>query len=296
MVVKPKATDNIPVSIIYKTKQIIRIYMKKYAVIGNPIAQSKSPLIHHDFGKQLGIELDYAKLCPKLDEFEIALKEFFEDQGLGLNVTMPFKEQAYQQCEVLTQRAKLAQAVNTLYMENGKLCGDTTDGTGLVRDLTYQGVELANKRVLLIGAGGAAKGSVAALLAETPLSLMITNRTVVKAQTIKDVFNSNLISVCTLSEVESDYDIIINSTSCSITNDILDMNPKVFEGATFAYDMSYKNKQTSFNKWAEDNNKDIKTSDGLGMLIEQAAESFRIWHQQTPDTTNIRAILREIMA
>ena len=267
--------------------------MKKFAVVGNPIAQSKSPMIHQDFASQFNIGLDYGRLLSPIDEFKQTIEVFFNDGGSGLNVTMPFKEEAYALADRLTDRASLAEAVNTLYIEDGKLVGDTTDGEGVVRDLIYHGVDLKNKRILLIGAGGAAKGSVESILAKQPSELIISNRTVSKASAIKDKFNDSSVKARGFEELTTGYDIVINSTSCSLTGQLPDINPDVFKETQFAYDMCYKNEKTLFNEWIEKHSQ-ANTADGLGMLIEQAAESFSIWHGKVPDTTNIRQVLREL--
>jgi len=267
--------------------------MKKFAVVGNPIEQSKSPMIHIDFAAQFNIELDYSRLLSPIDEFKQTIKTFFNNGGSGLNVTMPFKEEAFALADRLTKRASLAAAVNTLYLEDGQLVGDTTDGEGVVRDLIYHGVDLKDKRILLIGAGGAAKGSVESILAKQPSELVISNRTVSKAEDIKSKFNDSRVVAIGFGELTSGYDIVINSTSCSLTGQLPDLEPKVFKDTQFAYDMCYKNEKTLFNEWVETYS-EAKTADGLGMLIEQAAESFSIWHGKVPDTKRIRQVLREL--
>jgi shikimate dehydrogenase len=266
--------------------------MKKFAVIGNPIEQSKSPLIHNDFASQFNISLSYDKLFSEVDDFKSTISEFFSAGGLGLNVTMPFKDDAYNSCDELSDRAKLAEAVNTLSFCEGKLYGDTTDGEGVVRDLLFHGVELKAKRILLIGAGGAGKGSVASILAQNPARLYIANRTVSKAQLIADKVPNEPVEAIGFEQLIGGYDIVINSTSCSLTGVLPDINPAVFKDTQTAYDMCYKKEKTLFNAWVEEHS-DAKTIDGLGMLIEQAAESFRIWHGEIPDTSYIRGVLRE---
>ena len=265
--------------------------MKKFAVVGNPIAQSKSPQIHQHFAAQLGIELSYERLLSPIDEFEQTIDSFFANGGLGLNVTTPFKEEAFSLCARLTERAQLAEAVNTLYLEDGELCGDTTDGEGVVRDLAYHGIDLANKRVLLIGAGGAGKGSIASILARKPLALTIANRTRHKAELIGEKHNKVQIEACGFDEVEDNYQIIINSTSCSLTGEMPAIDPKIFSSASAVYDMCYKDEITLFNQWAG-NYTDALRLDGLGMLVEQAAESFSIWQGTRPDTSELRPLLK----
>lgn len=267
--------------------------MKKFAVIGNPIEQSKSPIIHQNFAAQFGIELSYEKLLSPIDEFDATAKAFFNAGGTGMNVTMPFKEDAFNLADELTPRAQIAEAVNTLYVKDGKLIGDTTDGEGVVRDLLFNKVALKDKRILLIGAGGAARGSVESILAQSPSQLIIANRTVSKAVAIKARVNSNIISAIGFSELQDNYDVVINSTSCSLTGVLPDFDPTVFRNTVAAYDMCYKKEVTLFNQWVI-NNSSAKTIDGFGMLVEQAAESFSIWHGKVPDTTSIRKVLAEL--
>lgn len=267
--------------------------MKKFAVIGNPIAQSKSPIIHQDFAKQFAISLSYDKLLSPINEFKPTITSFFQNGGIGLNVTMPFKDEAFSCCDELTDRAKLAEAVNTLSYKEGKLFGDTTDGEGVVRDLLYHNVELKGRRILLIGAGGAAKGSVASILAQQPEALIIANRTVSKAQAIVDKVPDEPVSAKGFDELVGGYDLVINSTSCSLTGELPAIDPRIFNDTIAAYDMCYKKEKTLFNSWVEQHAQ-AKTIDGLGMLIEQAAESFRIWHGVVPNTTNVRTYLRSL--
>ena len=264
--------------------------MKKFAVIGNPVVQSKSPMIHENFAAQFGIELEYSRLLSPINAFEKTVETFFNCGGVGLNVTMPFKEQAFAMCDRLSDRAKIAEAVNTLYLKDGAIVGDTTDGEGVVRDLAFHNIELKDKRVLLIGAGGAAKGSVSSILSRNPQSLAIANRTARKAQDIADNMADARVVACGFNEVESNYDVIINSTSCSLTGEMPALDAKIFENAQAVYDMCYKDETTLFNIWASKHG-NVKTLDGLGMLIEQAAESFFIWHGKMPNTSGIRTDL-----
>lgn len=268
--------------------------MKYCAVVGNPIEQSKSPIIHHHFAKQFDIELQYNKVLSTEQNFKQDVNAFFANSGLGLNITAPFKQQAFSMAQELSDKAKLANAVNTLYIEEGKLHGDTTDGRGLVRDLTFHGVELKDKKVLLLGAGGAARGCVKDLLEQQPQQLIVCNRTYSKAEFIVDAVEVANCSASSFEQPPLDVDIIINSTSCSLTGDILEISPAIFNQASVVYDMSYKNEETSFNRWARSYNPETKIIDGLGMLIEQAAESFYIWHGKQPNTEELRQLLRNI--
>ena len=268
--------------------------MKYCAVVGNPIEQSKSPIIHQNFAKQFGIELQYNKVLSTPDKFKQEVKSFFNNSGLGLNITAPFKQLAFEMADKLSEKAKLAGAVNTLYIEDGLLVGDTTDGRGLVSDLLFHNVVLEGKTVLLLGAGGAARGCVKDLLEQRPEKLIVCNRTYSKAQAIVDAISAdNLAAVSFEDATNIKADIIINSTSCSLDNEILALSPTVFNSASVIYDMSYKNEMTSFNKWAKDNSKEALVIDGLGMLIEQAAESFNIWHGHKPNSEELRQVLRQ---
>lgn len=268
--------------------------MKYCAVVGNPIEQSKSPIIHQNFALQFDIELQYSKLLSTPEKFEQEVKAFFNKSGLGLNITAPFKQQAFELADKLSKKARLAQAVNTLYIEDGKLVGDTTDGRGLVTDLLFHHVILKDKTILLLGAGGAARGCVIDLLEQNPSKLVVCNRTYKKAKDIVNIVADERCEAASFEQAENiNADIIINSTSCSLTNDILAISPSIFGSADVVYDMSYKNEATSFNKWARNNNSNTTIIDGLGMLIEQAAESFKIWHGHQPNSEVLRQTLRD---
>ncbi len=321
--------------------------MKQYLVIGNPIEHSKSPIIHQHFAKQFDISLQYEKCLMALDSFEtevsalVALSEmnsnirtntdinistdnkFTISQSSvihGANVTLPFKERAFALCDEVSQRALLSKAVNTLSIKEGILIGDNTDGQGLVNDLLFNNVVIKDANILIIGAGGATRGCVPALMSANPESITITNRTLSKAKKIVDeVTEMSEVAECTkVDSYKKDYspaltsmafddhqlkdgsfDIIINATSSSVTNQAPDISPAIFNNASAIYDMFYSDKQTFFLEWARQHllqsqnlNKDVLLIDGLGMLIEQAAEAFFIWHQQRPETDYLRKLLR----
>jgi len=268
--------------------------MKQFAVIGNPIDHSKSPLIHQTFAKQLNIELSYTLLESQPDQFKQTVDKFFEEGGTGLNVTTPFKNDAYKYANQTSAQAKIAEAANTLYIDNNLYKADTTDGAGLVTDLKFNNVSLKNKKILVLGAGGAAKGAILALIEESPQSIVIANRTKAKADNIVSAIKASNVYASGLDNIEGEFDIVINSTSCSITDDVPEMDVSCFNKISVCYDMSYKPYQTSFNKFVLNNsNSDVKAIDGLGMLVEQAAESFLIWHGVRPDTSQIRNLLRK---
>jgi shikimate dehydrogenase len=260
-----------------------------YAVAGNPITHSKSPLIHQRFAEQAKQAMHYGRLQPNLDSFADAAKVFFAAGGKGMNVTVPFKLDAQAFADELTARAKLAGAVNTLWLQGGKIYGDNTDGAGLVRDLLAQGIAIHDSRVLLIGAGGAARGVMGPLLECSPKSLVIANRSSAKAEELVKLF-ANLaaskevaLESRTLAELEDSkktpypFDLVINATAAGLT----DESPlssgavaNIFTPSSFAYEMVY-GKTTAFMQQALQ--RGARISDGLGMLVEQAADAFLLW-------------------
>ncbi|RTR36945.1 shikimate dehydrogenase [Shewanella canadensis] len=265
----------------------------KYAVFGNPIAHSKSPLIHGFFAKDTAQDLEYEAILAPVDEFASSLGEFWKRGGKGANVTVPFKEQAFNLCDELSEEAKLAGAVNTLTVQaNGVIRGDNTDGLGLVADLKRHMGELNGLTVLLVGAGGASRGSVLPLLQSGISKLTIVNRTQVKAERLVEIF-SGYGEVCAL-PMEHDnqsYDIIINSTSSSLTGEVPNLSTQVIATSTVCYDMMYGKEPTSFNVWAKEQGAKL-TLDGLGMLVGQAAQSFAIWRKVKPSVEPVLAELR----
>ena len=268
----------------------------RYCVFGNPIEHSKSPFIHALFAKQTGQAIDYqAKLAP-LDAFEVTVRQFMEEGGKGANVTVPFKLQACALADQLSDRAAIAGAVNTLSFSDGKIVGDNTDGLGLVRDIRQNaGVTIAGARVLLLGAGGAARGALLPLLQELPASLTIANRTLSKAEDLVNVAKESItasrqITAQTWSQLDGSFDLIINATSSSLQSEVPPVPASVFEPSSLAYDMMYGDKQTSFNQFAAQCG--AQTRDGLGMLLEQAAEAFLIWRGIRPETASVFAHFR----
>ena len=264
--------------------------MDKYAVFGNPIEHSKSPKIHQAFALQTNEKIEYTAILAPLDGFTHAIKSFVEGGGKGANVTVPFKELAFELVDELTDRAKTAGAVNTIKVNaDGSLLGDNTDGIGLVTDILNNGIEIKDKRVLLIGAGGAARGALLPLLQQQPKKLTIINRTKEKALQLKQEFiNYEQLEANGFdSEPSNAYDIVINSTSASITGDVPPVSHRYVEHCELAYDMFYSKEQTSFNTWVKDINPKAKTLDGSGMLVGQAAESFFVWRAVKPSTDNV---------
>ena len=269
--------------------------MDQYRVYGNPIKQSKSPFIHQAFAEQTNQSIDYQSELVALDAFEDTVRSFFNAGGKGANVTAPFKEQAMALCDQLTDRAKLAGAVNTLYFRDGKIMGDTTDGDGLVNDLLANQVTLGDKSILLLGAGGAAKGVVLPLLEQAPKQLVIANRTVSKAQNIVDQYSSSALKSCSFEEASLfTFDVIINATSAGLNGQELPISDDIIGPGVSCYDMTYGKLLTPFLSVAHKRNAK-KLIDGLGMLVGQAAVSFEIWRQVKPDTAPVLAQLREEM-
>lgn len=272
--------------------------MKKFAVFGNPIAQSLSPTIHQMFAEQVGEKISYEKILAPVDGFVDAANAFLAQEGaVGCNVTMPFKLDAFNLAKVDDQAAKDAQAVNTLMNgDSGEIWGYNTDGVGLVNDLLNSGVEIKGKRVLLIGAGGAARGVISPLLKAGAASLTITNRTKAKAEEVASAASNAKVQVAALEDIgDVAPHIIINSTAASLSNELpCRLNDGVLQNCEVVYDMVYKNSPTRFMREAAELG--VKTQiDGLGMLVEQAAEAFYIWTHKRPDTSDIVKRVRAIV-
>ena len=269
--------------------------MDRYGVFGNPIAHSKSPLIHRQFAEQTGQALSYQALLAPLDDFCGFARAFFAAGGMGANVTVPFKEQACAMADQLSERARRAGAVNTLLkLADGGLRGDNTDGTGLVRDLLHNaGVALRGQRILLLGAGGAVRGVLEPLLAEQPAALVIANRTVEKAEQLAQEFaDLGPVVASGFDWLEEPVDLIINGTSASLAGELPPLAPSLIQpGHTRCYDMMYAPELTPFNRWASELGA-RQTLDGLGMLVEQAAEAFFLWRGVRPQTRPVLECLR----
>ncbi|MDR1849709.1 MAG: shikimate dehydrogenase [Zoogloeaceae bacterium] len=267
-----------------------------YAVFGNPIAHSKSPTIHAAFAQATGEDLRYeARLAP-LNGFPEAARQFFAEGGKGCNVTVPFKEEAFQLADELTSRARLAGAVNTLKMEAGRLLGDNTDGAGLLVDIEKNlAFSVANKRVLLLGAGGAARGALPALLERHSALLVIANRNVERAVALAELFSSQEKRVqgmgfADLADFSEPFDLVINATSASLNDAALPLPAAIFAPDCLAYDMMYGREETPFLAQARSAGV-LKRAQGLGMLIEQAAEAFLFWRGKRPPTDTLRQTL-----
>ena len=267
--------------------------MDQYAVFGNPIKQSKSPFIHTLFANQTAQNLVYNAIEPSIDGFQEALKDFFSGAGKGCNVTAPFKEQAFQYAQQRTERATLAGAVNTPKLtDDGIILGDNIDGAGLVLDLRNNHVNLKGARILLLGAGGAARGVCGPLLAEQPKEIVIANRTFEKAQTLTTIFKDfGNIKASSFEQLDGEFDLIINSTSAGLSGQIAPISAELIRPETAIYDMTYSAEITAFNKWAKQLGARL-VIDGLGMLVGQAAESFAMWRGLKPSAKQVLTELR----
>ncbi len=269
--------------------------MNKYAVIGNPIEHSKSPQIHSAFARQEGYQIQYDRILAENTNFKERVDQFVDSGGLGLNVTVPFKILAYELCDQLTHYAQSAKAVNTIsFNERSGWQGHNTDGIGLLRDLTdNKKLALTNKKILVLGAGGATRGILLPLLEENPNSLIVVNRTTSKATELANEFSSfGNIKGCGYEELGGNkFDLLINATSASLNNDVPPVPNSVVDSNSICYDLAYSDKPTSFLNWAVSQNVQ-QYFDGIGMLIEQAAESYFIWRGYKPDTQPIFSLLR----
>lgn len=265
----------------------------RYVVIGNPIEHSKSPAIHTQFAIQTQQALSYERLLVPLDGFEIAIKELVASGVRGANVTLPFKLDAFQIATDLTPRARAAGAVNTLKFIGDKILGDNTDGVGLVRDIMVNaGISLRGSRILLLGAGGAARGVILPLLSELPSQLVVANRTVQKAEDLLTQFHGHLVALeaSSFEALSGDFDVVINATSASLSDNLPTISSSLLSEQSFVYDMMYGAQPTRFMQWAAEQKSILR--DGLGMLVEQAAESFELWRGVRPDTAPVYALLR----
>jgi shikimate dehydrogenase len=264
--------------------------MKKthYAVIGHPIAHSLSPQIHRKFAQQYGIELYYDQydIAPAGDTFETFVRDFFKQGGAGLNITSPFKQRACQLADKLTERAQLAGAVNTLIpISPTEILGDNTDGVGLVQDLIENQQQIiAGKSVLILGSGGATQGILPALQAEHPATLIIASRSPGHWNTAlsnKALLQHRLGASLSYDDLSEPFDLIINATPLSLSNQLPPITPAILHAQSFCYDLVYdESRQTVFTRWAQAQG--VSSCDGLGMLIAQAAEAFYQWHGIRP--------------
>jgi len=266
--------------------------MDRYAVVGNPIAHSKSPWIHAAFARQTGQALTYEALLAPLDDFAATVARFRAEGGRGLNVTVPFKLEAFALADRRTPRAEAAGAVNTLAFGTDGILGDNTDGAGLVRDLaSHLGCPPRGRRILLLGAGGATRGALLPLLDTAPADLCIANRTAHKAVELAQAFAAHAGTVriegCGFEALaDQRFDLVINATSASLSGELPPLPPGLYAQGALAYDMMYGRGHTPFLRAALADGA-ARVADGLGMLVEQAAESFALWRGVRPDSAPV---------
>lgn len=266
----------------------------RYAVFGHPIKHSKSPRIHRMFAEQTGQVLDYSAVEVPAEQFETAVTAFFGEGGKGLNCTVPLKEVAWRYAEHKTERAQLSKAVNTLALQaDGSILGDNTDGVGLVSDLTVnRGIALAGIRILILGAGGASRGIISPILEQLPQTLVIANRTEDKAVKLAAEFHAKAtITGCGFDALKNQqFDLILNATSASLSGQLPPLPAGLLAAGGNCYDLAYGNEPTAFVRWGQENHA-ANSLDGLGMLVEQAAEAFFIWRGVRPQTRPVIELL-----
>ena len=269
--------------------------MRRFAVLGNPIAHSKSPEIHQAFAAGLNHEVDYSRILVEPGDFNAVVTEFFSAGGIGLNVTAPFKGDAFEIAEVRSNEAVDAKAANTLRRDSGgRVCAHTTDGSGILRDLEHNlGWAIEARNILLLGAGGAMRGILGPLCERNPASIHIANRTESRASELVDLFcNRGTLSAGGLDDIpDRSWDLIINGLSSGWDGSFPDLAINEMSSSTAAYDLIYSDRDTPFMAWARAKGF-IRVQDGLGMLIEQAADSYAIWQGQRPETSGVFELLR----
>lgn len=275
--------------------------MDLYRVIGNPVSHSQSPWIHSRFAELTGQTLQYDKQLVPVDGFVNAVQQFFAEGGRGCNVTVPFKFEAAALATQVSDRAQLAQAANTLTAQNGTVQADNTDGAGLVNDIQRNaGFDLAGRRILLIGAGGASAGVLAPLIKTQPASITVANRTVDKAHALVNrhtalaLLQKTELLAQTLQGLEGDFDVIINATASSLSGGAVPVAASTLKPGALAYDMMYGPAAQGFMTWAREHG--AQPRDGLGMLVEQAAEAFVVWRGVLPPSQQVLAELRATLA
>ena len=268
----------------------------RYAIIGNPIAQAKSPALQNEFARQTGEDIHYGAIFGELDGFAQAVRAFIAEGGRGMNITMPFKLEAFEFADTLTERARRAGAVNTFAFGPDGVLGDNTDGFGIVRDITHNlQRNLKGARVLILGAGGAVRGTIGPLLAELPAEIFIANRTASKASELAtsfaDIAANTKLHGGGFADVSGCFDVIINGSAASMSGEVPPLPADVWNADSLAYDMAYKPSPTVFMQAASAAGV-RQTADGLGMVVEQGAECFNLWRGVRPDTAPVIAALR----
>jgi shikimate dehydrogenase len=262
----------------------------QYGVIGDPISHSQSPSIHKLFAQQLGHSIDYKAYHVSENQLESFIYEFRKKGGRGLNITLPHKTTALKYVDIINPRAKEADAINTLIIDEEKIIGDNTDGIGLINDLEINfNQSLKNKRILILGAGGATLGILSPLLKREPKNILVANRTASKAKIVTSKFKSNFsLDACGINELDPEqiFDIIINATSIGITKQSINFPSFIITENTVCYDLSYSYEPTLFMRWGVENKAKLAIQ-GWGMLIEQAAASYCLWRDKKPNTSSI---------
>lgn len=268
----------------------------QYAVVGNPINHSRSPSIHTMFAEQEGSNIDYTKLLAPLEQFTKTVRDFFDQGGMGLNITVPFKQEAYSFADQLTERAQISGSVNTLKkLTDGTILGDTTDGEGFIKDLTQNlNTPIHQNSILILGAGGAVASILAPILAHNPKDITLANRTLSRAQELADRFESlGKIHISSFENIKKHpFDLIINGTSTGLQQTQLPIPRTIFSDTSLAYDLFYAAHNTPFLDFAEQNGC-LRLADGLGMLVEQAAESYFLWRNFKPQTDVVIETIRQ---
>jgi shikimate dehydrogenase len=266
----------------------------RYAVMGYPVAHSRSPVIHRLFAVQTGQSLQYELLEVAPEKLESAIKQFARTGGKGLNITLPHKSEVTRFVDDMSERASTAGAINTLVFKNKEVYGDNTDGVGLIRDLKENlEIELEGANILILGAGGSTRGIISPLLEEKPESVVIANRTVKKATALAQIFSpQGPVSAVSFKNVRTppEFDLVINATSAGVKGETPPYPEHVISDKTICYDLSYSMRATPFSSWAKEQGA-AKSYMGWGMLVEQAAESFYLWRGVRPDTA---AVLKQL--
>jgi shikimate dehydrogenase len=267
-----------------------------YGVMGNPIAHSKSPHIHALFAQQTQQAMSYTAIYVELGVFPETVRQYVRDGGKGFNITVPFKQEAWAIADERSERAQFAGAVNTIAVrDDGSLYGDNTDGVGMVRDITLNhGCAIKGKRVLVLGAGGAVRGVLGPILAEQPASLVVANRTVERATELANLFKAKgAITACGFSDLAGQqFDLVINGTSASLQGELPPLPENILASGAWCYDMMYGAEPTPFMRWANQHGA-AHSFDGLGMLVEQAAEAFLLWRNVRPQTAPVIKAIRD---
>ncbi len=269
--------------------------MTRLAVIGNPVAHSRSPEIHHAFARNVGVHLSYEKKLAGLDEFERVADQFVAGGGRGFNVTLPFKGDAFNWVTERSEAAIRSEAVNTVSIsESGRIRGENTDGSGLVKDLIRNlGWQLRDQRILVLGAGGAVSGVMPALIGEGPMAVHLFNRTFERAQALQARYDAR-VRACTSADLEDCYDVVVSGTSAGLHSEMQVLPDRIIGHSTRCYDMIYGPGVTRFNQWASEAGC-MSASDGLGMLVEQAALAFEIWFGIAPETSSVMREMRTML-